>query len=160
MDSLVVGIAVGLVKRHRPEAFAHITRRPNLLFLAGFLAVYAPFVLADGTRLREVVILGGQAIGFGLVMTAALSGRLALRHVLASPPAHFVALTSYSIYLTHGDPVFWVGRWATSVSLPPLVQSGVVIAGGFLGSVVVGAIIYYLVERPGMKLRDRYFPRR
>ena len=160
MDSLVVGIAVGLLKRYRPEAFARTTRWPNLLFLAGVVAVYAPFVLTDGTRVREVVILGGQAVGFGLVMMAALSGRLALRSALSSRPAYFVALTSYSIYLTHGDPVFWVGRWATQATLSPTVQSGVVVAGGLLGSVVVGAILYYLVERPGMRIRDRYFPRR
>jgi peptidoglycan/LPS O-acetylase OafA/YrhL len=157
-DSLVVGIAIAAVRRHRPTLFASVVAYPNALFLLGAVAVYAPMSLPDGPA-RDLWLYPGQAWGFGCIVTAALSGRLAVRGILTAQPAYLLAVISYSVYLTHTDVLFWVGRVAARAADAPAAQSVLVIGGGLVAAAAVGTVFYYLVEAPGMWLRDRLCPR-
>jgi peptidoglycan/LPS O-acetylase OafA/YrhL len=114
--------------------------------------------LPDGPA-RDLWLYPGQAWGFGCIVTAALSGRLAVRGILTAQPAYLLAVISYSVYLTHTDVLFWVGRVAARAADAPAAQSVLVIGGGLVAAAAVGTVFYYLVEAPGMWLRDRLCPR-
>jgi peptidoglycan/LPS O-acetylase OafA/YrhL len=63
-----------------------------------------------------------------------------------------LALTSYSIYLTHANVIQTVLR----LHLPTFATLGLMI----LASVTVGYAFHRAVEKPAITLRDRFIPRR
>lgn len=158
VDALVVGLGVALLRRYRAKIFGALVAYPNALFVLGLVLVYAPMPLADGT-MRDLLLLSGQAWGFGCIVASALSGKLIIRTLLNSRTAYLGALISYSVYLTHGDALFWIGRLAGQVSMSPFVHTVFVMGGGVIASALVGTVFYIAVERPGMQFRNRYFPR-
>lgn len=94
-------------------------------------------------------------LGFGLLIVAALSEKSLLRDVRI-PGAASIALWSYAIYLLHRQVCVLGARWLRQVGYAP--DSATAIAILLLASVLTGWLLFYLVETPFMRLRDRYFP--
>jgi peptidoglycan/LPS O-acetylase OafA/YrhL len=63
-----------------------------------------------------------------------------------------LALSSYSIYLTHVPVIATLARTRAIVPLPLLT------VGAILFSLIVGAAFWWLVERPALWLRERFAP--
>jgi peptidoglycan/LPS O-acetylase OafA/YrhL len=91
-------------------------------------------------------------LAMGILLVAAVSGRSVPG--ASSRAVRAVAVTSYSVYMTH-TAVLEVVSWSAG-RLPPAVVLGlaVVLVG------VVGAVFYAAVERPTMRARERWAPRR
>jgi peptidoglycan/LPS O-acetylase OafA/YrhL len=93
------------------------------------------------------------AVAFSLLVMAALSPNSWL-HVLKIPGAHHLAVWSYSIYLTHKAVAVIVKNYAKTAALSP----SVVLLATTVLSVLVGALLYRVIEAPFMALRERWFP--
>lgn len=96
---------------------------------------------------------------FGLLLAAPvmLGHGGALARVLRWPPVAWVGLVSYGVYLWHYDVVFdlWPGAWETGRARAVLASLG------FLAvSVALGAVSYYLIERPAQGWARRLERRR
>jgi peptidoglycan/LPS O-acetylase OafA/YrhL len=70
------------------------------------------------------------------------------------PGAGHLAVWSYSIYLTHKPIGNIIGKMASQWGTPPLLS----VLATIVVSLLVGALLYQLVEKPFMMLRDRFFP--
>jgi peptidoglycan/LPS O-acetylase OafA/YrhL len=93
------------------------------------------------------------ALAFALLVAAALSP--AARPLQwRIPGARSLALWSYSIYLSHKPLAWFLGRRLDALEVP----GGVRLALIAVACVTVGALLYRLVERPFMALRDRRVP--
>jgi peptidoglycan/LPS O-acetylase OafA/YrhL len=93
------------------------------------------------------------AMSFALLVVAALSPNTWL-HRIRIPGAYPIALWSYSIYLSHKAVMMILRRVLEPFHLPSLVLIGVIAAA----SVLVGALLYWLIESTFMAIRDRRFP--
>jgi peptidoglycan/LPS O-acetylase OafA/YrhL len=94
------------------------------------------------------------ALLFAVAVAAALSPSSPLSRVRI-PGAYHLALWSYSIYLSHKA----VGN-ILAQALGPLGVSPWMLFFAVAGvSLMIGALLYYLIEQPFMRLRDRWFPR-
>ena len=68
----------------------------------------------------------------------------------AIPGAGALAAASYSLYLSHKAVYHWVGTLPITADLKPFMFPIAILA-----ALAVGAVLYRLVERPFLDLRDR-----
>lgn len=157
-DELIFGVALALVKNYHPGAWQVITSRGNSVLLAGIgmLALTWSMLLKDHYGYTMTVI-GYPMLGisFTLLLIAALSpGSLLQRWRV--PGAASIALWSYAIYLTHKQLCVLMRVPLRTYGWGP--DSWQAIATMAAASVLVGWLLYLLVETPFMKLRDRFVP--
>jgi peptidoglycan/LPS O-acetylase OafA/YrhL len=154
LDGLVMGIAAATIRVFRPVTWATLTARPNLLLGAGLLGVVASTVLFHGqTAGFWPTVLGFPLLSFSIVlmvMAGAESRSLIGRYPV--PGAGALAAGAYSLYLSH-KAVFHAVQLVTPQLPAPLQQGALALA--LIGALGVGAALYWLVERPFLKLRDR-----
>ena len=161
-DEFLPGLAVAMVKNFYPAQWRRVTESGLVFFSVGLLACAAMlvgvlnFYSIDGYGYGFFMTAFGYSLiawTFGLLVASALAPRSPW-HWLKVPGAHHLALWSYSIYLIHKPLAFHIHRHAVQWSLTP----GLEIIAVALGSLALGAFLYYLVELPFMRWRDARFP--
>ena len=157
-DELIFGVALALVKNYHAGAWKIITSRGNWVLLAGIgmLALTWSMLLEDHYGYMMTVI-GYPMLGvsFSLLLIAALSPGSLLQRCRV-PGAASIALWSYAIYLTHKQLCVLMRVPLRTYGWGP--DSWQAIAVMAAASVLVGWLLYLLVETPFMKLRDRFVP--
>jgi peptidoglycan/LPS O-acetylase OafA/YrhL len=161
-DEFLPGIAVAILRNSYPDIWRRLMVRGRLLSALAAVCVSVAFYLAsarfgdDQTGYMPFMTVFGYsilALLFAVAVMAALSPSSPISRVRI-PGAYHLALWSYSIYLSHKA----VGNILARV-LGPL---GVSPWGLFFAvagvSVMIGALLYYLIEQPFIRLRDRWFP--
>lgn len=123
---------------------------------ASVLILYATNLLSH--RISFCFLLLAMAVAFGLLISSSCHIR---QFKLASHPVTcLIANASYAIYLTH-TLVMHIGkmmldRFLPSVELPTMALGG----GLFVGTMVCGVGFHLVIEKPLMRMRDRFFPSR
>jgi peptidoglycan/LPS O-acetylase OafA/YrhL len=154
LDGLLAGVAAAAIKILRPNLWASLTARPNLLIVLGVAGVIISGVFfGDYTTWFAPAVFGYPflALSIALVVIAASEDRSLIgRHSI--PGASTLAAGAYSLYLSH-KAVFQVTAAALYDAPAPLQNFGLGIA--VIAAFGVGAVLYWLVERPFLRLRDR-----
>lgn len=165
LDGLMFGVFLSYLNAfHRPKLEEWVRPRARLLGWVGWLMV-APstFLVLESSWFVPTVGLTLFYLGFGLVLLSVLfreeSGRSTILSHLGRPLA-FVGFYSYSIYLWH-MPVLRVLiprliRWLAPTQLPFAAWAAIYV----LLSVVLGALLGRIIEKPFLMIRDRFFPSR
>jgi peptidoglycan/LPS O-acetylase OafA/YrhL len=141
LDGIALGVALAGVRCFLPGVWRRAMDRPGVLF--GISAVF--LVLAAAAFWYRYSLLCSTAaftllnLSFTLLTAAALSDRSLMARVHI-PGASWVALTSYSIYLTHSLAIDLTRGAGTGITV------AVILA--------FAAALHYGVERPSMRLRD------
>lgn len=154
LDGLAMGIAAASIRSFRPATWAKLTARPNLLLGAGLLGVVASTFLFDGQIARFWPTVFGfplLSLSIALVVMAGSESRSLIGRYPV-PGAGALAAGAYSLYLSH-KAVFHAVQVAAH-QLPMPLQRGA-FALALLVALGIGAALYWLVERPFLKLRDR-----
>jgi peptidoglycan/LPS O-acetylase OafA/YrhL len=157
LDGLLAGVILAVWKTYRPGSWARVGARVNLVMLGGLAAMALAFWL-----FRERAGLLGNSIGWPvlslglalLVFAGAQRDSWIGRRVL--PGAGWLAAVSFSLYLVH-KPVFGLVERHLGDALQD--RGFIAFAVYGIASLLAAAILYYLVERPGLRLRSRFMPR-
>ena len=155
LDGLLAGIALALLKIFRPSDWKRFVAQPNLLLAAGLAGVGIAIMLFGG----PVSPLVGTSIGFpllsasvALIVAAASTGRGVVGKYRV-PGGQAPATAAYSLYLTHKLAYHAVEAWIS----PALGTTGNArLALAILVALLVGALLYWSVERPFLILRDHW----
>ena len=156
LDDLLGGISVALVQVFRPAWWQVLARRGNLATAIGIAGVGAVMLM-----FRDGEVAGFFAATFGfpllalsmsLLVIAGASPR-ALIGRWAIPGAGALAAGAYSLYLSHKIVFHQVGLWSQTW---PQAEKSFAFAVAFAAALAVGAALYWVVERPFLKLRDRF----
>jgi peptidoglycan/LPS O-acetylase OafA/YrhL len=155
LDGLLTGIAAAIIRTFRPALWNRLTLRPNLLLAAG-LAGVGLSVLAFPGQIAGfwVTVLGFPMLSFSIALIViAGSDSRSLLGRYPVPGAGALAAGAYSLYLTH-KAVFH----AVQIAVPhlPVRLQGAGLGLALVGALAVGAALYWLVERPFLKLRGRF----
>nr|WP_315250649.1 acyltransferase [uncultured Duganella sp.] len=157
-DELVCGVALALLKNYHAAAWTRLTAYGNWTLAAGVaLTALSWHYLLEDHYGYAMTVYGYPLLGlsFCLLLLAALSpGSLLQRWRV--PCAASVALWSYAIYLTHKQLCVLLRAPLQEQGWGPESWQAMAIMGG--ASLLVGWLLYLLVETPFMKLRDRYVP--
>jgi peptidoglycan/LPS O-acetylase OafA/YrhL len=161
-DEFLPGIAVAMLKNFHRPLWERITRHGHRVLAIGAVATAmllyfeGRFYNIDGYGYTFFMTAAGYsllAMSFAVLVIAALSPSSWL-HRVRIPGAYHIALWSYSIYLSHKAVMMILKRLLQPFELAPFVLIGVIA----IASVLVGALLYRLVEAPFMAIRNRRFP--
>ena len=154
LDDLLAGVAAAALKVFRPEMWRRLTARPNLLLVLGVAGVVGSSLVFGG----QIAGLVGASLGYPLLAlslallvaaggeTGSVIGRRAL------PGAGAVAAASYSLYLSHKMVFHAVAAGLIPI---PVAWRGLDPLFAVILAAPVGAALYFAIERPFLKLRDR-----
>ena len=151
VDTLLWGVLVALAIR---QAWLGPEHRIALRILAPVAVAWLVWVTIDvdsrdGFPYRWGLTLSGLANAIVLAWVV-LDGRTVVAKVLGSAPMRWLGARSYSMYLYHYPLFFYVGQHLTSLS--PDQRVGV----AMVGTVPLADLSYRLVERPALRLKDRW----
>ena len=71
------------------------------------------------------------------------------------PPLQYLGKISYGLYIYH-FPLIWIAGLIRDHSFPDAAARPVILVGAFVGTVAVASLSYYMLERPFLKLKDRF----
>ena len=147
-------VMLAALQVHRPALWARLQAHSTALLFAGLAVAGVAFWLFSNRTGLAANTVGWPllSLGLGLLVLAATApqGWLGRRAVLG---AGWLAGVSYSLYLSHKLAMHAVHTWLA----PALPLQGVALFPVYAGAILaVGAALYYLVERPGLWLRDRW----
>lgn len=154
LDDLLAGVELAAMRAWNTRGWTWIERHANAVAAAGVLLLVACMAgFADRRMGVAANVLGYPVLALAMMalVGAAGSGRGVLAN-LRLPGAQWLALASYSLYLTHklvygqlhGRFAGWVEGHGALTTLFYIVAV-----------LIVGAALHYAVERPGLKLRQR-----
>ncbi|MFL6230751.1 MAG: acyltransferase family protein [Pyrinomonadaceae bacterium] len=157
-DSLFMGVLIAHSELSDNTCFNYLRRRAYPTLIAGITIISLLFALGGRDEFRQ--FQGFLAIGLGMILVAALNPETLFSRLLGAKLFRVIALSSYSTYLSH---MFVIRRLSVS-RLRPAVPSGLRGWGAFVVSsvaaLVFGWLIYRLIEKPGLRLREVLVPRR
>lgn len=155
LDGLLAGVALALLRTFRPGAWAILGRRANLLLSVGVLGVAGSMALfRNSVTSLWPCIFGHPLLAASMAaLVAAGSDSRSLIGRWRVPGAGALAAASYSLYLSHKMAFHAVIRM-TAHGTPEMRALTPLLAVG--AAVVVGAALHVFVERPFLKLRDRF----
>jgi peptidoglycan/LPS O-acetylase OafA/YrhL len=165
-DEFMPGLALAALKNFHPSAWQRVQRQGRTLEIVGLASVAAllvgvhEFQYTEGYGYGFFMTAFGYsliAMAFALLVAAALCPQTGL-HRTTLPGARHLALWSYSIYLTHKPLAHVIQGWSQAPFKALGLPAGATLVAITLGSVALGAALYFAVERPFMALRDRRFP--
>lgn len=154
LDGLLAGIVAAAVQAFRPRIWQAAMARANLLLALGVAGIFAS-TLFFKSQIPDFwpAVLGYPLVSFSMALVvAAASDRSSLIGRYAIPGAGALATGAYSLYLSH--KMIYHAVSAASSRLPPQAQP-LALPLAIVGALAAGAILYWLVERPFLKLRDR-----
>jgi peptidoglycan/LPS O-acetylase OafA/YrhL len=141
-----------------------VERHPGIPWAIAFAAwVLCALVTEDGSRTSGLITdpqylvkheLYAVVIFFLLVpaVFGDRSGVGGVRHLPAWRPLAYVGTISYSFYLWHYAVIAQQARWWGRVPDGPL-EWTLWVAGALVGSIVIGSLGYFLIEKPFMSLK-------
>jgi peptidoglycan/LPS O-acetylase OafA/YrhL len=151
LDGLLAGIAAALLMTFRPDAWRALSARSNLLMAGGLFGIGVAIMLFG----NQIAGFYGAVLGYPLLsisMAALVVAGASADSVIgrrAIPGASLLAAASYSLYLSHKMAYHWVAAHAGAV------VGAFMAPVAILAALAVGAVLYGLVERPFLRLRDR-----
>lgn len=159
LDGLLAGVSLALIRIFRPMVWERIVRRGNLLAIVGAAVVgfcvwlfHDRFSSVSGAAAMSTVI-GFPLLSFGLallVVSAVAPGAWLQR--VRVPGAEMTATLAFSLYLSHKGVTK-----LCSVYLPGVAEAGswLTVLLFFASWFAAAVLLYYGVERPFLRLRDR-----
>ncbi len=163
-EPLLIGLLIAWTSLRRPQwlaAPAHGTVATRVFGVAGALAMFG---VALRTLNREVFAYLALGCVYGAALCVGLADRSPLTAVLRWRVWYLIARLSFGMYLNHlilREPTDTILTLVNSML--PRDSTAAFLAGLLLtvvGSMVMSAITFVLVEQPGLALRDRWLARR
>ncbi|MGO1070918.1 acyltransferase family protein [Lysobacter sp. CA199] len=158
LDGLVFGVALAAIRAYRPRTWEAMMRRSGLLALFGLIGVGAAIAVSRDRLGLQASVWAFPLVSLGMALLVA-AGAAEQRWTgrLRVPGAAWLAAASFSLYLTHKASFALLERahGATLEANGPLALAAYA-AAALLG----GALLYYSVERPFLRLRERLVQQR
>lgn len=152
-DELLAGVALAMLRNFHPSLWQRLTRHGNWMLAAGAALTALAFWLfleyhfSWGMSVFGYPLLG---VAFATLLLSALSEG-SLLHRTRIPGMGALAVWSYSIYLTHKQLCILLADHWEPVDLDS-------IALMIAASIFAGWLLYFTVEAPFMRLRERFVP--
>jgi peptidoglycan/LPS O-acetylase OafA/YrhL len=155
LDGLLVGVTLATIKTFRPAWWHRAMSQGYLLLLSG-LAISSSAMWLFSDRLSFAGSVMGfpvLAVGLGLLIASSIAPSSPLSKVRGFG---LVAALAYSSYLTHKEVIHFVYH-----HLPKLVEARgwVALVAYFALSFLAAFVLYMVIERPFLRLRERFSAR-
>jgi peptidoglycan/LPS O-acetylase OafA/YrhL len=161
LDGLVVGVTLALVRLFRPGWWEWATRRGHAALMLGLALtgsvcwMFRNDAMGDATKAAAWGTVIGYpllAVGLGSLVVSSISsdGWLSRFRV---PGAELLATLAFCLYLTHKEVAHLDRRYLSSLTVARDAKTVMLYA---VTCLLAAGVLYGLVERPFMVLRDRF----
>lgn len=153
LDGLLGGVMLAAIRAYRPLEWVRFQQRANLGLLAG-CAVLAVAIVIFRDRAGLLATVAGYpllSLAFALMVFAGTSPISWLSRMRV-PGAGWLALVSYSLYLSHKAVLHLVDGALGTALAGRVVVAFVVYACAVL---LAGALLHYAIEQPFLRLRKK-----
>lgn len=158
LDGLLAGVVLAAIRTYRPTLWTRLETKANAMLLAGIgVAACAIWIFQDRTGFIAT-LLGYPMLSAGLaLLVAAGASTHGWMATIKVPGAGWLALVSYSLYLTHKAVYHLVEnnlltRWDAHGVFAFAIYA--------VAALTAGALLHHAVERPFLRLRERLRERR
>jgi peptidoglycan/LPS O-acetylase OafA/YrhL len=156
MDGLFTGALLGYPWQFNRPLIDKIYQYKRILFVCAVILVLPAFLLPVNHPFMLTVGFNLLHLAFASAVLLAIheSGEKILFGKFLSVPSgvlRIIGIYSYTIYLWHIPVQNVLLRYFADLKLETLLY--------FIASIATGIIVSLLIEKPMLKLRDRYFPR-
>jgi peptidoglycan/LPS O-acetylase OafA/YrhL len=154
LDGLLAGVVAAAIKTFRPSLWNLLTHRANLLLGVGVAGiVLSAIFFVDQTAAFWPAVFGFPLLSLSIALVViAASTPTSIIGRRAIPGVGALAAGSYSLYLSH-KMIFRILQNAFP-NLPPALRPWE-LPMALAAALAIGALLYWAVERPFLKLRDR-----
>lgn len=154
LDGLLAGAGIAAIQIFRPTWWQVLTARANLLAGAGLVGVIVSAIFFQDMIAKFLPALFGFPLlaGSMALLVVAGSDDRSLIGRYSVPGVRALAAGAYSLYLSHKMIFHAVESLAPWWPQPVQALS---LSIGLVAALLAGALLYWLVERPFLKLRDR-----
>lgn len=151
LDGLLAGVGLAMLKCFNAPLWSRLQRHANAIFLLGIASMVLAFWLHAGRTSLLAQSIGWPVLSAALAcIVFAAADRHAWIGQRAMPGAAWLATLSYSLYLSHKIALHVAQPWVESH------VRGITAFFAYSTAVVmIGALLHYTVERPGLRLRQR-----
>lgn len=157
LDGLVFGMAFAAIRAFRPLWWNRLMARANLLMAAGLAGMALSLWLFVDQRAELPSVVGYPTLSLSAaLLVAAGSSRRTLIGRWAIPGVSILAAMAYSLYLSHKAAYHLTGVWFGKALEG---RDALSVATYVAVIIVFGGALYLGVERPFLKLRDRWLRR-
>ena len=156
LDSLFMGVFIAHLDQAQSAGFVFVWKWPWVTMLTGVGIFCLAFALG-GRHWPQCQ--GLLSIAFGLILVSALNPISLWSTFLSSRILRIVALSSYSTYLTHVLALRCLGHLGFAPHASSQFLAEILFVGASIITFVVGWMVYRLVERPMLSLREVVLPR-
>jgi peptidoglycan/LPS O-acetylase OafA/YrhL len=153
LDGLVGGIALAACAVYRPTWMARLRHRGGVVLAISAVLLGCAIALFDDHRTDFwPIVLGYPLVAVAMAGFVGMAGGGTWLARLRIPGAGWLARASYSLYLSHkGAFMLTVAVLGGHLDSHPWLR----FLAHVIGVVLVGATLYYLVERPFLRWRER-----
>jgi len=158
LDPLTMGACLAAIEHFRPTWWTALTKTARWIWLPALAAIALALFLAEDTLSITSCALGFPliALGFSALLLCAVSPELPFSRV-AIPGAAFLATVAYSVYLSHKLLIHWMLTFGATHSIAETSVSGYLLM--LLSILLGGSVLFFVVERPFLQMRQRYVQR-
>lgn len=154
LDGLLAGITLAGIHHFFPRIKLFLQLHIRMLLVTGLLLITGAYFLC-----REFSSFSSSIFGYPLIAVAygCLVGVATLRHSgkrnVLSRITSVLATLSYSIYLTHKAIIHLTHLYLGEAGINT--DSTIMFFCCIITSVLAGVLMYYLIEKPFLKIKDR-----
>ena len=167
LDGLLAGVVLACIKTFRPLWWEKMMSRGHVLLISGVVCCGCAMWLFRDRFVFSATLVGYPllSLGLGLLVSASMSHQIiTLSHRALPSPAGakirnglagvfaVAATLAYSTYLLHKEIAYFcsvhLGRYMQSGGWPALALT-------FVASICAAILLYFAVERPFLRLRER-----
>lgn len=157
LDGLLAGVVLAMIKIYRLAWWQRMQQNANALLLFGIAVVLASIVVFQDRSGLLATVIGYPLLSFGLMLLVASgAGTQGWLGRIRMPGAGWLAMVSYSLYLTHKAVYKLVENTFGAVLQDHVLLAFATYAAA---SLLVAAVLHYAVERPFLRLREKLFAR-
>jgi peptidoglycan/LPS O-acetylase OafA/YrhL len=152
LDGLTIGVSLAAIETFQPSWWDILTKHAVWLWLPAVGALVLALSWAENGLSMVSSALGFNlvAVACGFFLICTVSPGLPFSRV-AVPGAAFLATIAYSVYLTHKLPIHWVQQVAAERGWSPVLAY----PSAMLFVLLMGSLLFFSVERPFLRLRER-----
>ena len=170
IDSLFFGVVLAYFYHLKPALLDRLLQYRKAVFIVGLALVLPATSIEVSNKWMSIVGFSALYVGYGCILLAVIHTPVGVGtagRFLQSLPARciaFIGVYSYPIYLWHIDcatlPLKYLYKQGFLHELPGSVRYLVFMAIYVAVATTAGVIMGNLVEKPALKLRNRFFPSR
>jgi peptidoglycan/LPS O-acetylase OafA/YrhL len=158
LDSLLVGVSIAGLYTFYPSIKAWVNKHCNWIMFSGIFLWAMSYLVCEGYATYNTTIWGFPliALAYGLILAAVVCP--------ASPVYRFksyvtsqIAALSYAMYLTHKIVIHVAQNLLQGAGMDK--NSNLMMLICFVCIIAVALLSRYLIEKPAMRMRDRFLRR-